>query len=213
MLLLLFLLTFKTVLIFLNAAPIIYMDDLLVPWSDESSITLSEAAYRDAGFAKTVGSVFIFGGENQPPFPSDQDLIQAFEQLNTPNGPSVLTVGAKALCKHYEREGPLKITGTRNTAKNYTANVHPFWKKPVGSEANKNIIARSHLDELLESKNPWKNIHNINPETIVLEMRERSSMYGMRWTIVGTEEEGEGEEESMEYRLTFRGYLEPNSLR
>jgi hypothetical protein len=175
------------------------MENFTIPWSDPISITDSEIIYRSQSFSKTVGTVFLFGGEGQPPFPTTDQLIQAFDSLHCP-GKSKLTVGARALSKHCERSGPRKEDAQKQQQKNYQYRGHPYWTRPVGSELVKNQMARKQLDDLLAQPVLWKNIHQLNQETIVYEIRDGKSLYGMRWTI------------HPDFSVSFRGYLEPQSV-
>ncbi|KAI8616638.1 hypothetical protein BC830DRAFT_1167635 [Chytriomyces sp. MP71] len=222
-----------------------------VAWSADPGA--SEVAYRQSGFVRTQASVF--------PAPLLRDfacntlassLRAAFEARHSQKTHATLSVGARALCKHYERRAPFFATPATHTAELQLTPVaslmneqdpdagekeekerkenkqgnHPYWTRPTGSDANKNAIALAHLNHLLQlfaSTNPqvcWKNIHLIHPNnTCIIEVREYSTLYGMRWTVLfdGTiKGESEGESESdvtqdfdSSYRLEFRGFLEP----
>ena len=139
---------------------------LQVPWSNNPSA--AETEYRSNGMIRTAGTQFIFP-------PQQFELIAAFElkHLGTQ-----LSVGAKALCKHYAR-----------------VLNHPIWTCPIGSCENKSAIARSHLDKLLEGA-VWKNVHYLPHQELVYEIRDKLG-YGMRWTLLRNP-----------VICKFRGYLE-----
>ncbi|KAJ3066486.1 hypothetical protein HDU98_010181 [Podochytrium sp. JEL0797] len=170
----------------------------LVPWSSDP--TPAEQQYRSFGFIRTTASVFPL--QMLEDFCSgdlSRGLQAAFEAPHSAAAGARLTVGARALCKHYERR---------------TMETHPFWKQPTGPEAKKNAIAKAHLDDLMavfgstDELVCWKNIHNIHPNnTTIIEVRNTENYYGMRWTVVfDSKEDLDGP-----YRLEFRGFLEPTA--
>jgi hypothetical protein len=130
------------------------LTSLLIPWNLEN---VDEVVYKEHGCVKTVGTVFVVP-------PSDEELIQAFEKKHKGRN---LTVGARALCKHYQR-----VEGK-----------HPFWTFPTGSEFEKSKSVRKHLDDMLQNS-VWKNVHKLSGDTTVYETRNAQG-YGMRWTLSG----------------------------
>lgn len=148
------------------------LSTLLVPWDEEMS--KEESLYKSRGFVKTCGTVFC-----DPP--NYQELVESFTQSHYGRK---LSVGARALCKHYERR--------KDVDKD-----HQYWQKPMGSEENKYEMALHHLTKMLKTAT-WKNIHRMHPGVIVYEIRNEDR-YGMRWSF---EPECAGS-------CKFRGFLEP----
>lgn len=142
------------------------LDNLQVPWSDNPDP--AEIEYKFKGMVRTAGTVFILP-------PQHDELIAAFEMKHAG---TLLSVGAKALCKHYARVPD-----------------HPTWTCPTGSCETKSKIARSHLDKMLESA-VWKNVHYLPHQELVYEIRDKLG-YGMRWTMLQNPR-----------ICKFRGYLE-----
>ncbi|KAJ3233682.1 hypothetical protein HDU81_002067 [Chytriomyces hyalinus] len=209
------------------------LESFLVPWSDHP--TPLETQYKSLGFMRTASTVFshslITNAQNGV---LAKQLAQAFAAKNNPR--STLSVGARALSKHYERrEAFFKSSSNSDTASGNssisdmvdTANAkeepfHPHWSKPTGRDADKNDMARAHLTHLLdlfdlegdeETRRAlcWKNIHLIHPnDTCIIEMRDRATLHGMRWTVFFEGDGVDGERKfDGEYRLEFRGFLEP----
>lgn len=145
-----------------------YFSKYIIPWSEV--MDEDENHYREQGGVNTVGTVFTM-------LPQTEQLVSAFNE-NHKN--TKLSVGARALCKHYvrKREGHDK---------------HPFWKLPRGSETEKSIMAMEHLQDMLDTA-VWKNLYMLNNTVKVYEIRN-SAGYGMRWQVCD--------------KIVFRGYLEP----
>lgn len=115
------------------------LDKLIVEWSTDPSP--EEQKYKDLGFKKTTGTVFI-----DPP--SNEHIIAAFnKQING------LSEGARALQKHADRS---------------YSNVNI---KLTGNNQEKNQMASDFLDEFLKSDITWKNIHSMDAHTIIYELR------------------------------------------
>jgi hypothetical protein len=85
----------------------------------------------------------------------------------TNKNPPMLTVGARALCKHSHRS------------------QSGFWPKTSGlSEEIRNQNAEKILIKILEEC-VWINIHRILHDETLIECRNEMG-YGVRWTIDGT---------------------------
>lgn len=151
---------------------------LEVPWSEQPSA--AERLYRAAGLQRTAGTLFLLP-------PSRDELVEAF---NARHKGRELTVGARALCKHYERRQSVNVE-------------HPFWVLPIGSEDSKSETARKVLDSLMNDA-CWQNVLLLHPGVAVYEMRMAMG-YGLRWTL----ELDSGESTHSIRRITFRGFLEP----
>ena len=135
-------------------------DSLKLPWS--SSPSSAEEAYRNAGFVKTKGTIYLLP-------PEDSVLRTTF---NAPPRPkSRMSSGANALCKHVERGGASSEKGI----------AHPFWSLPTGSNDNKSSIAAAILEQMLATA-VWKNVMLLHPGVAVYEIRNDKG-YGMRWTL------------------------------
>lgn len=151
------------------------MQELRSPWCIEDDVIPACIEYKKAGYTKTRGTVVM-----SPP--SNEYLRQAFFE---PHKGTVLTVGARALCKHHARRTD-----------------HPFWKMPAGRPDDKNLIAAEHLEDIL-NKSTWKNIFRLHSDVIILEMRVDEG-YGMRWRIAS---------EGIVECPKFLGYLEPQLMK
>ena len=99
-------------------------------------------------------------------------LISGFNQRHTkpnPNNPksssSILTVGARALCKHSQRSS------------------EHFWPNDKGSESLKNESALNLLN-LFFSSSTWINIHGLPHNVAIVELRIKEG-YGIRWETNG----------------------------
>lgn len=148
------------------------MDALIVPWTNSDG----ELAYKELGFVKTVGTVFA-----QPP--PDSILLSSFQKQHNPK--ANLTVGARALSKHFMRSRTKKTT---------------FWNEPTGTESEKNKAALDHFFDIMSTA-VWRNIHLLHKECLIYELRNKNG-YGMRWQLL-----------SINYTINdviFRGFLEPN---
>ncbi|KAL1930370.1 hypothetical protein VTP01DRAFT_10532 [Rhizomucor pusillus] len=93
--------------------------------------------------------------------------------------PNQLTVGAKALSKHWHRDRKTQFWGS-----NFN-----------GTEAAKNERAEDILVKILKNT-VWRNLHTLPHNEIVYEVRQ-SEGYGARWIRRGSN------------RWEFRGFLEP----
>ncbi|KAJ3201598.1 hypothetical protein HK099_002195 [Clydaea vesicula] len=154
------------------------MENLIIPWSENP--TEEELKYKaNVYFVRTIGTCFDI------PIPTECELRSSFQ--NQPNPNSNLSVGARALTKHFVRKTKDKKVKSVNEK-------HQFWQEPIGSEKNKNLIALQHLEYFL-TNSTWKNLHIITNQTTVFEMRVKE-MYGMRWFF-------------LDEKWQFRGYLEP----
>ena len=162
---------------------------LQLPWS--TSPTPAEKAYKAAGLMNTKGTLYLLP-------PSDSALRASFESLHKG---TKLSVGGKALCKHYEREGGSVEHGVK----------HAFWTLPMGSSENKSMMARRTLDEILENAR-WRNVMKLHPGVAVYEVRNERG-YGMRWTLEIEEQvDGDAVEQKGDVKILqtfFRGFLEP----
>lgn len=135
-------------------------DSLKLPWSGSPDPT--ENAYRSAGLVKTQGTIFLLP-------PHFQTLSETF---NAPPKPkSLMSAGAVALCKHFERGG----------ASSEHSRPHPFWPLPRGSNENKTILASQVLAKMMADL-CWRNVLMLHPGVAVYEIRN-SQGYGMRWTL------------------------------
>ena len=106
------------------------------------------------GIRKTTGSINIY-------IPLDKNiLINKFNELNNPK--SILTVGAKALCKHSHRS----VTDS-------------FWPSQGGKEKEKNDNAEKMLNLFLKEC-VWINIHLLPHQIVIIELRIDKG-YGIRW--------------------------------
>ena len=74
------------------------------------------------------------------------------KDLKRMKGKSLITVGARALAKHYHRSS------------------EGFWGKLSGTELERNVFANSILEKFL-SESVWINIHWLTPEEIMLEVK------------------------------------------
>lgn len=126
------------------------MENLIVDWSE--NMTLEELKYKENGFIKTKGSVFI-----DPP--SNIELIEAFNKIDVDK---TLSRGAIALTKHSHR------------------NI--IYPKMIGNDTNKNDIAKKFINDFFKKEICWKNIHSIDNNTIIYEIRNKT-YHGMRWYI------------------------------
>lgn len=168
-----------------------------LPWSTTPSTT--ETTYRAAGLVKTQGTIFLLP-------PSDTALADAF---NAPPRPkTMMSSGAVALCKHFERGGASSEHGRS----------HPYWPLPVGSNDNKTKLASEALNKMLKST-VWKNMMMLHRGVAVYEIRN-SKGFGMRWTLnldqpseansaSESEPAGNSEDDYAIKTITFRGFLEP----
>mmetsp|Transcript_13345 Transcript_13345/g.15477 ORF Transcript_13345/g.15477 Transcript_13345/m.15477 type:complete len:143 (-) Transcript_13345:28-456(-) len=111
------------------------------------------------------------GSQENVLFPSRQSLIDAFNQPNTtpdkPSAkkvkkPSILTVGARALCKHGHR------------------GAEGFWGSINGKEAEKNVRAEEKALMVI-NECIWINLHLLPHSEYTLELRLKEG-YGIRWT-------------------------------
>lgn len=182
---------------------------LQIPWA-ASDPGMAEHKYRQGGFVKTKGTIFLL--------PPRESILR--ETFNDPPRPQTrMSSGAVALCKHFERGGS-SSSAERNQH-------HPFWKLPTGSNENKTETARQILDDMLADA-PWRNVMLLHRGVAVYEVRNQLG-YGMRWTLDIIEEEIAGtrvETREMQIeqadtgsqglnqewkivRTTFRGFLEP----
>lgn len=157
---------------------------LQLPWSANPS-TL-EQIYKASGCVKTRGTLFLL-----PPTPEELK-----DTYNSPPRPkTMMSSGAVALCKHFERGGASSEHGR----------PHPFWPLPKGSNENKTAVASKVLEDMLNDTQ-WKNVMLLHPGVAVYEIRN-SGGYGMRWTLQIAENT---ENKTCEIlKTTFRGFLEP----
>lgn len=117
---------------------------------------VDEETYKRLGCAVTVGTVYI-----RPP--SRSDLYELFQQ---PHGKEehILSCGARALCKHYDRVA-----------------THQFWQHPTGTPTAKNSIATLMLDKIFDNAS-WRNVFHLSGKEIIFEIRVQEG-YGARWNI------------------------------
>ncbi|KAI8061166.1 hypothetical protein BC940DRAFT_136617 [Gongronella butleri] len=102
-----------------------------------------------------------------------------FPKKQKPVAPNILTVGAKALSKHWHRD--------RQTS---------FWGICTGSETAKNQHANQCLLNILFNA-VWINLHSLPHDHLVYEIREPNG-YGVRWST-----------SALDKQWMFRGFLEP----
>ena len=79
--------------------------------------------------------------------------------------PSILSVGARALCKHAHRSS------------------EGYWGEPRGTESLKNEHAKQKADLIL-NECVWINLHSLPQNEYIIECRVEQG-YGIRWTIKG----------------------------
>jgi hypothetical protein len=108
------------------------------------------------GVRQTVGSL----NNHLPP---DINILKSkFIEKNNPK--SILTVGARALCKHCHRS----VTD-------------PFWPIQKGKDKEKNDNANIMLNLFLENC-IWINIHGLPHQIGIIELRNDKG-YGIRWEV------------------------------
>ena len=93
-------------------------------------------------------------------------LISHFNDKHTKSSSSILTVGARALCKHSQRSS------------------EHFWPNDKGSESLKNEKAFNLLNMFFTSST-WINIHGLPHNIAIIELRITEG-YGIRWETTGT---------------------------
>lgn len=118
------------------------------------------------GIRKTVGSLDSY----LPPVSellknNFTNLNKTEIKINVKTKLSVLTVGARALCKHSHRCS------------------EQFWPTAKGSEKEKNIKAEEILNKFLDEC-VWINIHGLPGDIPIIELRVDQG-YGIRWQIDG----------------------------
>ncbi|ORX49510.1 hypothetical protein DM01DRAFT_1338183 [Hesseltinella vesiculosa] len=101
------------------------------------------------------------------------------QKLAKPTSAHVLTVGAKALSKHWHRDRQVG-----------------FWGSFSGTEPAKNKHAIDILFKIM-SRAVWINLHSLPHDQMVYEVREAQG-YGLRWTTA-----------RQLRAWQFRGFLEP----
>ncbi|KAK6989115.1 hypothetical protein BgiMline_012313, partial [Biomphalaria glabrata] len=110
------------------------------------------------GIRKTVGTK-----EMLPP--SRKLLLASFTAKHSPN--SELTVGARALAKHFHRD-----------------KSDSWWGNCSGSEAEKNRHALQIMQNVLDNA-VWINIHWLPHDVFIIEARQDQG-YGLRWSADGS---------------------------
>eukprot|EP00123_Amoebidium_parasiticum_P007973 comp18490_c0_seq1/m.19862 comp18490_c0_seq1/g.19862 ORF comp18490_c0_seq1/g.19862 comp18490_c0_seq1/m.19862 type:complete len:309 (-) comp18490_c0_seq1:261-1187(-) len=98
--------------------------------------------------------------------PPVSSLCDSFNQRHKPNTAALLTVGARALAKHCQRDC-----------------TSAWWGVSTGSEQQKNTHAEGVLYRIFEDA-VWINIHTLPHQVHVLEIRT-SLGYGARWSADG----------------------------
>lgn len=182
---------------------------LQIPWSQSPSE--AETAYRNAGLVRTQGTLFMLP-------PGLDTLISAYTAPPRPK--SLMSSGATALCKHFERGGASSERGV----------AHPFWPLPKGSNNNKNQLAARILEKMLDGAS-WRNMMMLHQGVAVYEIRNNLG-YGMRWTLQIEQQGQSSEADAIQIvnqgndiqanldktskdgnwrvmKTTFRGFLEP----
>nr|XP_022317236.1 uncharacterized protein LOC111120654 isoform X1 [Crassostrea virginica] len=109
------------------------------------------------GVRKTVGTKELWPVNREM-------LIKSFTEKHSPN--AEISVGARALSKHYHRD-----------------NTTSWWGTCTGTEAQKNEYALSILNKILDNAT-WINIHWLPHDVFILEVRQEEG-YGARWTADG----------------------------
>eukprot|EP00357_Protocruzia_adherens_P003671 CAMPEP_0114991954 /NCGR_PEP_ID=MMETSP0216-20121206/11668_1 /TAXON_ID=223996 /ORGANISM="Protocruzia adherens, Strain Boccale" /LENGTH=293 /DNA_ID=CAMNT_0002355357 /DNA_START=416 /DNA_END=1297 /DNA_ORIENTATION=- len=121
------------------------------------------------GARKTTGSV------SDLPLPQRKALVEKFNAINFRGGRAeaeegkkshILTVGARALCKHAHRSS------------------EGFWGIATGTETKKNEHANEVINRIL-NECTWINVHLLPHDEVILEARV-SAGYGARWSVKGT---------------------------
>lgn len=130
------------------------------------------------GIRTTVGYI-----EDQLP-PTKTILLDAFDAPHIPGSSNKLSVGARALSKHYHRgkEG--------------------WWGTLKGNDIAKNESAHLFCEKIL-SNAVWINLHQIAGSVKIVEYRVVEG-YGARWAMMS--EKGGSEV------CVFRGFLEPQAV-
>lgn len=114
------------------------------------------------GIRKTVGTK-----EMLPP--SRSALVSSFCEKNNPK--SELSVGARALTKHFHRD-----------------QTDSWWGNATGTEAAKNKHAEGLMDKVLDNA-VWINIHWLPHDVFIIEARQDQG-YGLRWSADGSKFRG-----------------------
>ncbi|KAK3767182.1 hypothetical protein RRG08_018053 [Elysia crispata] len=114
------------------------------------------------GIRKTVGTK-----EMLPP--SRSALKSSFCEKNNPK--SDLSVGARALTKHFHRD-----------------QTDSWWGNATGTEASKNTHAEGLMDKVLDNA-VWINIHWLPHDVFIIEARQDQG-YGVRWSADGSKFRG-----------------------
>ncbi|KAH9499935.1 hypothetical protein Btru_076957 [Bulinus truncatus] len=109
------------------------------------------------GIRKTTGTK-----EMLPP--SRKQLLASFTAKHHPN--SDLSVGARALTKHYHRD-----------------QSDSWWGNCTGTEADKNRHALQIMEKVLDNA-VWINIHWLPQDVYIIEARQDQG-YGLRWSADG----------------------------
>jgi hypothetical protein len=176
-------------------------DSLLLPWSNTDNASPAELAYRNGGFMRTKGTIFMLP-------PCEEDLRTAF---NAPPRPKTrMSSGAVALTKHFERNpAPASHPRVQNVSSTPAAadqgasnggqdsykagkrtggEVHPFWELPTGSNENKSRMAEGILNTMLQNAR-WRNMMLLHEGAAVYEIRNARG-FGMRWTLALNHDHG-----------------------
>lgn len=136
--------------------------------SEANAVSLGESVLLSLGVRGVLTCLGIRrtqGSVNSYLPPTREALVRAFKQRHTKEESknSTLTVGARALTKHYHRSS------------------EGFWGKSKGSEDERNALAENILERLL-NECVWINVHCLPSEEPVVEVRV-SEGYGARWFI------------------------------
>jgi len=130
------------------------------------------------GIRTTIGCI-----ENRlPPRPSE--LLEAFDKPHKILTGSKLSVGARALSKHFHR-------GTEG-----------WWGASKGNDDSKNLSAHVFCEKIIKEA-VWINLHQIVGGVNIVEYRVREG-YGARWALV--------DHNITPQVCLFRGFLEPHCL-
>jgi hypothetical protein len=156
------------------------LDDIFIilqeePISEESKVKIRELLFL---LLTTIGSrgLLTFLGLRETPgsqnfylLPETKLLREKFEEMHTkapPNGKakqSILSVGARALCKHSHRSS------------------EGFWPNDKGKEFEKNLKASLMLERFFKEC-IWINIHCLPGDKPSIELRTEQG-YGIRWQV------------------------------
>lgn len=116
------------------------MEELSVEWNLANP---EEIAYKNAGFTKTKGTVFV------KKIPTDDELKRAFNE----NGDTSISVGARFLQKHFHRNGS-EIYGNILQKNQFASQyLETFLNGPISWKNIHQIGSTSNSATILEIRN------------------------------------------------------------